>query len=604
MSESADTKKTKIKKIRKPRKAILQIGIVFFLVFIVALCCLSVTVAIAVANLYLSSMNEDIEQDLGKIEEFVNDESIPHMKWIFDYWRDHPKEVTADRFNYKYAADLFGDHGQICDEAMYPFSYTTEHIMSLPEDKQLEVAVVVYNRLIENLNMYSYVFEFNDIYIVDLTEENRGFIYFDKVIAYDDPEGAGLGEVWDYNKLTHYASRYYDDNSFRNISFEIVADPRFDGNKYYVGYLPIYIDDEIRGAVCITYDWSPFAQKLMSSIWTLLSIGIIVGLATACLLMLAIYLLVIRPLSVVTKNVENYTVHKDSKDVIEKLSRVRSKNEVGVLVKDFSILADEMDRYAKEVSTLASEKERVQAELEMAAKIQMSMLPSDYPESDAFELYASMDPAKEVGGDFYDFFMIDDDHIGLVIADVSGKGVPAAMFMAMSKMYIRTFASSCKSPAEALIKANKAIDANNENAMFVTVWLGIVDLNTGKVQAANAGHEYPVIRKSDGIFEVLKDKHSLMLGAFPNLKAIEYEFDLGKGDTLFVYTDGAPEANDKDNVMFGMDRLVESLNKDPDMGPVDLIKEIKKSISEFVGDADQFDDLTMLCFRFRGRNNS
>ncbi|MCR5061541.1 MAG: PP2C family protein-serine/threonine phosphatase [Saccharofermentans sp.] len=600
MSDSVDTKKTKIKKIRKPRKAILQIGIVFFLVFIVVLCCLSMTVAIAVVILYLSSKNEDIEQDLDKIEEFVNDESIPHMKWVFDYWRDHPKEVTADRFNYKYEADSFGDYGQICDEALYPFDYTTEHIMSLPEDKQLEVAVAVYNRLIENMNMYSYVFEFNDIYIVDLTEENRGFIYFDKVIAYDDPEGSGLGEVWDYNTLTHYASGYYDDNSFRNISFEIVADPRFDGNKYYVGYLPIYIDDEIRGAVCITYDWSPFEKKLMSSIWTLLSIGIIVGLAAACLLMLAIYLLVIRPLSVVTKNVESYTVHKDSKDVIEKLSRVRSKNEVGVLVKDFSILADEMDRYAKEVSTLASEKERVQAELEMAAKIQMSMLPSDYPESDAFELYASMVPAKEVGGDFYDFFMIGDDHIGLVIADVSGKGVPAAMFMAMSKMYIRTFASSCKSPAEALIKANKAIDANNENAMFVTVWLGIIDLNTGKVQAANAGHEYPMLCKSKGAFEVLKDKHSLMLGAFPNLKAIEYEFTLGKGDILFVYTDGAPEAADSGNNMFGMERLVDALNEDPDRSPEQLIRGVNSAISSFVGEADQFDDLTMLCLKYRG----
>ena len=591
-----------IKRVRKPRKAILQIGLLFMVVFIIVLCLFAIIVALGSIKLYLSGKNDRIEQDLKKMGEVMSDDYIPHLSWALDYWRNNPDAIRSERLDYKYFT--YGeDETELCEEAQYPFEYTTEEIMALPEEKQLEVACVIFNSLANSLSFFNYAFDFSDAYIIDLTEENWGFIYYDSKMYIEDPEGLGLGVVWEYNPETHFAAQQYKTSGETDISYDIVTDPTANTNEY-IGYLPVYIDGEFKCAVCISYDWTPYAQEVTKGLKSMMLGGLVVGIIAAVLLMLIIFKVVIRPLSIVTKSVEKYTENKDSAEVIKKMSKVRSKNEVGVLVKDFALLANEMDHYAEEVSTLASEKERVKAELEMGAKIQMSMLPSDYPESDAFELYASMDPAKEVGGDFYDFFMIDDNHLGLVIADVSGKGVPAAMFMAMSKMYIRTFASSCKSPAEALIKANKAIDANNENQMFVTVWLGIVDLNTGHVVAANAGHEYPVIRKNEGQFEVLKDKHSLMLGAFPNIKSIDYEFDLGKGDTLFVYTDGAPEANDKENNMFGMDRLVESLNKEPDDEPVDLIKAMKQSISEFVGDADQFDDLTMLCFKYKGRDSS
>lgn len=220
---------------------------------------------------------------------------------------------------------------------------------------------------------------------------------------------------------------------------------------------------------------------------------------------------------------------------------------------------------------------------------------------DEFDLYASMDPAKEVGGDFYDFFMIDDDHLGMVIADVSGKGIPAAMFMMFSKNIIANNAMLGKLPAKALEDANNSICKNNSEEMFVTVWLGILEISTGHVVAANAGHEYPAIKSADGGFELFKDKHGLVVGGMEGLRYREYELQLEPGSKIFVYTDGVPEATNADEEMFGTDRMIEALNTDPGAAPKQILKNVRSAVDDFVKDAEQFDDLTMLCLEYRGK---
>ncbi|MBE6029218.1 MAG: serine/threonine-protein phosphatase [Clostridiales bacterium] len=243
-----------------------------------------------------------------------------------------------------------------------------------------------------------------------------------------------------------------------------------------------------------------------------------------------------------------------------------------------------------------------QTELNMATEIQGSMLPSifpAFPEREEFELYASMDPAKEVGGDFYDFFMVDDDHLGVVIADVSGKGVPAALFMMISKTIVQNYATLGISPAEVLNRANDALCSQNKMEMFVTTWIGILEISTGKMKCANAGHEYPAINH-DGKFELLKDKHGLVLGGMEGARYTDYEIQLDEGDKIFVYTDGVPEATNTEHILFGTDRMIDVLNANAEAGPEDVLRNVRSSVDQFVGIAEQFDDLTMLCLEYRG----
>ena len=250
-----------------------------------------------------------------------------------------------------------------------------------------------------------------------------------------------------------------------------------------------------------------------------------------------------------------------------------------------------------------AERERIASDLHMANQIQTSVLPHDFPpfpEKKEFELYAMMEPAREVGGDFYDFFLIDDDHLCLVIADVSGKGIPASLFMMNSKVLIKSFASGDNTPAEVLEKANKEICENNQMEMFITVWLGILELSTGKMVASNAGHEYPVIGHTGEEFEIIKDNHGFVVGGMEGVKYHDYELQLRPGDKLFVYTDGVPEATNSKNELFGTDRMLEALNADKYAPVEEMLRNVRKAVSEFAAGVEQFDDLTMLAVEYTG----
>ena len=232
------------------------------------------------------------------------------------------------------------------------------------------------------------------------------------------------------------------------------------------------------------------------------------------------------------------------------------------------------------------------------------MLPTTFPafpDRKEFDIYASMNPAKEVGGDFYDFFLIDDDHLCLVIADVSGKGVPAALFMIASKILFANYAMMGKSPSEILEAANNAICNNNPENMFVTVWLGILEISTGKLRASNAGHEYPALMEPDGKFEIYKDKHGFVIGGMEGINYKEYEVGLKKGSKLFVYTDGVVEATNVGKELFGNERMLDALNEKSVESPESILENIKKSVDIFVEDEEQFDDLTMLCLEYKGK---
>ena len=278
-------------------------------------------------------------------------------------------------------------------------------------------------------------------------------------------------------------------------------------------------------------------------------------------------------------------------------------DETQTLAESFKSLTERMQTYVDDIQTITADRERVQAELDLAAKIQADVLPMDFPafpDRNEFDLYASMEAAREVGGDFYDFFLMDDDHLVLSIADVSGKGIPASLYMMLSKATLANTAKLGLSPAKILEASNNAICDNNQEEMFVTAWVGILEISTGRLTAANAGHEYPVIRRPGGDYELLKDKHGFVLGGFPDETYEEYEVQLEPGSKLFVYTDGLPEANNETRELFGIDRMLETLNKCKDLDPEQTLSRMRLAVDEFAGETPQFDDLTMLCVEYKG----
>jgi sigma-B regulation protein RsbU (phosphoserine phosphatase) len=310
---------------------------------------------------------------------------------------------------------------------------------------------------------------------------------------------------------------------------------------------------------------------------------------------------IVNPIHVMTERIENVT----GEQFVFKMDDVyRTGDEIEILANTFGKLSDQMEEYLKNILAMTAEKERVGTELALATRIQADMLPNKFPpfpDRQEFNIYASMTPAKEVGGDFYDFFFVDEDHLALVIADVSGKGIPAAMFMMMAKNMLQNQAMAGNSPQKVLETVNKLICENNEEKMFVTVWFGILDLGSGILTAANAGHEYPMLKTPDGPFGLIKDKHGFVLGGIDRMKYKEYELHLEPGAKLFVYTDGVSEAQNTEKELFGRDRIVEALNTAMDEHPEEILRAVDKAVADFVGEAEQFDDLTMLCIEYRGR---
>ena len=308
---------------------------------------------------------------------------------------------------------------------------------------------------------------------------------------------------------------------------------------------------------------------------------------------------IIRPVKKVSKEAARFAKEHALSEPLGEISRF---DEILDLAHSIDSMESDMVNYIDNLTDVTAEKERMRAELSIAAMIQDDALPDDFPafpDRNEFDLYALMDPAREVGGDFYNFFLIDEDHLALVMADVSDKGIPGALFMMVTNILLTDRIETYGTPSEVLSIMNDDICEHNQADMFETVWLGILEISTGRIIAANAGHEHPAIYRKDGCCEILKDKHGFVLGGMPGMKYKDYELQLGEGDKLFLYTDGLPESTDRGNRMLGTEGMIEALNRVKDGTPKEIIDGVLKTVDEFVGEADQFDDLTMLCLEMK-----
>ena len=356
---------------------------------------------------------------------------------------------------------------------------------------------------------------------------------------------------------------------------------------------------DVTGILCVQRPISEMEEAFRP--YYLLIIGGVFIMVVIISLLAALFLkkAIIRPIEKVSAEASRFAKENAKGEPLGELG----KYEVILnLARSIDSMETDMVTYIENLTAVTAEKERIGAELSIAATIQANSLPDvfpAFPDRHEFDIYASMDPAKEVGGDFYNFFLIDDDHLGLVIADVSGKGIPAALFMMVTNILISDRAQMGGTPAEVLSFVNDGICEHNKADMFVTVWLGILEISTGRLTAANAGHEDPVIYRKNGEFEIQKTKHGFVIGGMAGMKYQNHEIRLNKGDKIFLYTDGLPEATDKNEQMYTLDRMLDALNLLKDKSPREILEGMQKSVSDFVGEAPQFDDLTMLCLEIK-----
>ena len=283
---------------------------------------------------------------------------------------------------------------------------------------------------------------------------------------------------------------------------------------------------------------------------------------------------------------------------------LKTGDEIEQLGNSFNYMLEKLESYIANLSRVTAEKERIGAELDIAKNIQASMLPCifpAFPERREFDIYATMDPAKEVGGDFYDFFMVDERHLAIVMADVSGKGVPAALFMVIGKTLINDHTVPGKDLGEVFTEVNNMLCESNSEGLFITAFEGVLDLATGEFNFVNAGHEMPFILKAGGEFETYKIRPGFVLAGMENMKYRAGSITLGAGDKIFQYTDGVTEATNSENKLYGMDRLKAALNSVKDAAPAEILGEVKADIDKFVSGAPQFDDITMLCLEYKAK---
>lgn len=386
----------------------------------------------------------------------------------------------------------------------------------------------------------------------------------------------------------------------KGLEKPIVTDNSYGYN--YTG-ISVIIDENGKAIAEIQYilDMSNVRAHLNSFLINMLLIAFTVIGLTILAYIFFVGKVVTKPigkLAAFTKNITETGVFENQRITL------KTGDEIEQLGSSFNYMLEKLESYIANLSKVTAEKERIGTELDIAKNIQASMLPCifpAFPERREFDIYATMDPAKEVGGDFYDFFMVDERHLAIVMADVSGKGVPAALFMVIGKTLINDHTVPGKDLGEVFTEVNNMLCESNSEGLFITAFEGVLDLVTGEFNFVNAGHEMPFILKAGGEFEPYKIRPGFVLAGMENMKYLAGSVTLGVGDKIFQYTDGVTEATNSQNELYGMERLKNALNSVKGTAPTEILATVKQDIDEFVADAPQFDDITMLCLEYKAK---
>lgn len=581
-----------MKKKKKNRKLLFQMSVIVLPIFVAMIIAVIYSVYDNTVKSFLEAQDPYMEYLLDHTYEnslsFISEDEL---KWYLDFWEENSDALHTSVSEQE--EEALSDYIEKTDTKP-GYIWSAQWMESAPKDMQIIIAKQRYRSIIDSLRFESANKNMERLFIMDVSPGYEGMVLCEYQLAGLSNK---IGYRYDDFKMSqHIVLKDLSKNGTVNNVFERTNDFPEDGS-YYICYKPIWVNGELRAVMGMAYNWQDFQVSVYKTLRRALFVSVGGIILALIVLQIMLYRRAVKPVSRIQSIVREYKNNKDSDEVIARMSEIKERNEFGLLSEDIAELAKEIDYYTKQNMKLAGERERVAAELDMARRLQASQLPTQmpaFPDRQDIDVFASMTPAKEVGGDFYDYFLIDDDHLAIVVADVSGKGIPAALFMMMTKMLLTDNAMMGMPPHEVLERTNDTICKHNELEMFVTMWFGVLEISTGRITAANAGHEYPVVRHKDGQFEVLKDTHDFIVGGMEGMAYRQYELELEKGSMLFLYTDGAPEATRADKQMFGMKRLVDALNENPNDTPQVLLERVRARIDEFVGDEPQFDDLTML----------
>ncbi len=568
---------------KRNKKLLVQTGLLIGVVFVALVIFLGMAIGYGSRQIYLNAKNEMIDRDLLRIRN--NLANIPTLNDYVDYWEKHPQEVSVplneaelDEFSY------FTDNEEI----------HTSDFSSFTEEEKKRYARYMYIVTDVTLSNEQYSYDYDALFFLDVAGRKPGYILVEGDPEYDS---VTIGNKLPVDITKSSIFKKIRSGNYKDTLYQVMKSPT--GEAYYIGIAPVKCDGGAKTAVVIVYNWSEFEQTMKETVIEFEGEILILMAVTALLLLFFLFLRAVRPVTRIQKSVRGYMQDKDSMEFVNNMSRVQSKNEFGVLADDLSLMASELQDFSQKNIGLAELNTKNATELELAAKMQMDMLPKTFPDHKRITVAASMTPAKHVGGDLYDVFEVDEDHVAFLIADVAGKGVPAALLGSSVQTIVKYYTIPGVKPSEILFHLNNEVCAKELDSMFVTVWIGILNIRTGHFMTSNAGHEYPVLNTGKG-YELFKDVHGMPAGSIEDLVYQDQEFWLKKDDRIFVYTDGAAEATNVKEEMFETKGILKVLNEEPEREPQDVLDVMKERIDEFVGEAERFDDLTMLSIRYNG----
>lgn len=436
------------------------------------------------------------------------------------------------------------------------------------------------------------------LYISYMDSESMTGIY---IIDADKTETGCPTGTWDIIYPQNYEAMKHPENGFEAY----ITDTEEYGWLCSAG--AAVLDDSGKAVAHVFTDISMESVMADRQAFLMRLCAILIGITTVITLALikVVNTALVKPINSLASAASSYVEAKEEGEVSAlALLDIHTGDEVENLSHALKRMERDINGYIENLTHVTAEKERIGAELSVATHIQASMLPCifpAFPNRREFDIYATMTPAKEVGGDFYDFFLVDDDHLAVVIADVSGKGVPAALFMVIAKTLIKDHTQSGKPPEEVFTEVNRQLcEANDEN-LFVTAWMGVLEISTGKLVYVNAGHNPPVIGRKNGETEFLRSRPGFVLAGLDFTKYRAGSLELMPGDLLYLYTDGVTEAMNTAHELYGEERLKRTLDANVSAAPEEIFKAVKKDLDDFVADAPQFDDITMLAMRYLGR---
>ena len=590
-----------MRKKTKNKGILIQSAVFILLIFSVGII---INAVFTYRNFYKLSISDfKISSDMVSIYAQEIFQKYSALSWLLDYWEENYKKLNTSLKSYNQEKDDIEKYNEFSREFLLNrTNITSEQAAALAPEEQKLLAEFCYNEIAYDLNALRRATTAHSFVLMKLLPGKGGFVYFyiDK-----NSKETRLGDIFPVNIAQRPLVKKMYATGKNPKEFEIIQIKDYAHQQrteeFFYHYSLVKEKNEVLCHLVIRGLGTRIRNAIFNEVLKIVGVNICTFVFLGFIVVLSIYFYILKPLLKIQKNVKDYTINKDYALAISKLRRINSQNETGRLADDLSSLITALEHYTNEAVSLSAEKAKIDSELSLAAKIQDSALSKDFPDVKEFKLFASMNPAREVGGDLYDFFMIDEDHIVLIIGDVSGKGISAALFMMKVKTVVNDTAISGKySPVEILERVNKILCEGNEAMMFVTLWLGILTISTGEIISTNAGHEYPFIKDSGGSFKINKSKHSRPLGLKFNAKFLEEKFTLKPGDVFFIYTDGVAEANNKDGKEFGLERLTNALNECPDDDPKALTEFLLQKINGFTGTTPQFDDITTLCIKYFG----